>query len=201
MLELTDRFQEWLTLDITHSTAYFDDGNVSFIFVVIAVKTTFDLICNMRDNLYRTSAEISPALFVKNGPVNLSGGNVGILGQALIDKTFIMSQIQVCLCTIVCNKDFSVLDWVHGTWVNIDIWVKFLHGDFIAAGLQETSKRCSGDTLPKTGYNTTGYKYIFYWHNQFLLKSYLFSILTDTMQKHLAGQWGMNSCFESAKRV
>ena len=42
-----------------------------------------------------------------------------------------MSQIQVCLCAVVGNKDFSVLDRVHGTGIHINVRVEFLHGHLI----------------------------------------------------------------------
>ena len=40
----------------------------------------------IRDSLYGTSAEIAAALLLKNRPVYLTGCNVGILGQTLVDE-------------------------------------------------------------------------------------------------------------------
>ena len=81
----------------------------------------------MWDHLYGTSAEVSVTLFLKNGPVDLSGGYVGVLIKALINEAFIMSKVQVGLCSIVCDEHFSMLDRIHGTRINIDIRIELLH--------------------------------------------------------------------------
>ncbi len=71
MLELTDCFQERLAFDITYRTTDFDDGNSVLSSMWIAVKTALNLICNMRNYLNSSSAEITTAFFLKYRPVNL----------------------------------------------------------------------------------------------------------------------------------
>jgi CTP synthase len=34
-------------------------------------------------------------------------------------KSFIMTKVKVCFCTIICNKNFTMLKWTHCTRVNI----------------------------------------------------------------------------------
>ncbi len=76
MLELTDGFQERLAFDVTNSSTDFNDGDLCISSSRITVETAFDLICNMWDNLYSSSAEISAAFFLKNRPVNFSSCNI-----------------------------------------------------------------------------------------------------------------------------
>ena len=97
------------------------------------MESALDFICNMRNYLYGTSAVITAAFFVKYRPVDLSSGNIGILGQAFIDKTFIMSQVQVSLSSVIGNKYLAVLYRVHCAWVNVNIRIEFLHGYFVTA--------------------------------------------------------------------
>ena len=78
VLELTDGLQERLTLDVAHGAAHLDDGDMCFILIEIAVKTTFDLVGNMGDNLHGASAVIAAALLVQNRPVDFTGGDIGI---------------------------------------------------------------------------------------------------------------------------
>ena len=85
MLELTNGFQERLTFDVTNSSADFNNGNFRILSGWIAIKTGFDFICNMWDNLNRSSAKISTAFLLKNRPVNLTGCYVRILAQTFID--------------------------------------------------------------------------------------------------------------------
>ena len=88
----------------------------------------------MGDDLYRTSAKVSTALFLQNGPVNFTGSYVGIFSQALIDETLIMSKVKVSFSAVIGNENFAVLYRVHGTWIDIDVGVKFLHGNFVTSG-------------------------------------------------------------------
>ena len=95
----------------------------------------------MRNYLYGTPAEIPVTFFLKNRPVNLTGCHIGIFIKTLINESLIMSQIQVCLCTIVCYKNFSVLNRVHGSGVDIDIGIQFLNRHRIATCLQQAGDR------------------------------------------------------------
>ena len=81
----------------------------------------------MGNYLYGTSAKITVAFFLKNRPVDLSGGYVGILIKAFINKSFIMSKVQVGLCSIICDEHLSMLDRIHGTRIDVDIRIKLLH--------------------------------------------------------------------------
>ena len=55
--------------DVANSTANFDDGNLGFVIIIIAVETALNFIGDVGDDLYRTSAKVSTALFLQNGPV------------------------------------------------------------------------------------------------------------------------------------
>ncbi len=133
VLKLTDGFQERLTLDIAHRTSGLNDGDMHVFRREIPIKPALDLVGNVRDDLYSTAAVIAPALLLQDGPVYLAGGNVGVLVQAFVDKTLIMSQIQICLSAVIRDEDFAVLHRIHGSRVDVDIRVEFLHGDFVAA--------------------------------------------------------------------
>ena len=167
MLELTDGFQERLTLNITNCPAYLDDGNSVLIRCFCSVKTALDLVGDMRDYLYSTSAKITVTLFLKNRPVNLTGCHIGILVKAFINETLIMSKIKVCLCTVIGYKNLSMLNGVHSSRVNINVGIKFLHGHLIPSGFQKAPKRRCGNSFSQTGNNSTCYKNILYCHLRF----------------------------------
>ena len=75
-----------------------------------------------------------------------------------------MSEIEVGLSTVIGNENFSVLDRVHGTRIDVDVRIEFLHGNFVAAGFQKTSQGCSSDSLSETGNNTASDEDVFYRH-------------------------------------
>ena len=135
MLELTDRLQKRLAFDVTDGTAYLNDGDFRVLGGVVPVKSVFDLICDMGDNLYCSSAEISAAFFGQNRPVDLAGGHVGILCETFVDEALVMAEIQIGFRTVIGDKYLAMLDRVHGSGVDVDIRVKLLHGDVVAPGL------------------------------------------------------------------
>ena len=128
VLELSDGFQERLAFDVSYGSAYLDDGDSVFIGGFGAVEAAFDLIGDMGNDLYGASAEVSVAFFLENGPVDFSGGDVGIFVQAFIDEALVVTEIQVGFGSVVGYEDFAVLDGVHGSGVDVDVGVKFLHG-------------------------------------------------------------------------
>ena len=167
VLKLTDRLKKRLALDISDCTAHFDDGDFSIFCSRIPIEFALDLIGDVGDNLYGTPAEVAAALFLEYGPVDFSGGDVGVFCQTLVYKALIVAKIQVCLCPVVCDKYLAVLYRIHRAGIDIDIRIEFLHGNSISSGLQKTSERCGGDPFAETGYNTSGNKYIFYSHNKY----------------------------------
>ena len=91
--------------------------------------------------VYPKNRKISGWRREERNTVNLTGCHIGIFIKTLINESLIMSQIQVCLCTIVCYKNFSVLNRVHGSGVDIDIGIQFLNRHRIAACLQQAGDR------------------------------------------------------------
>ena len=79
------------------------------------MEAAFDFIGDVGDDLYRTSAKVSTAFFLKNSPVNFTGSYVGIFSQALINETFIMSKVKISLCTVIGYKNLSMLNGVPNT--------------------------------------------------------------------------------------
>ncbi len=150
MLELADRFQERLAFDVSDGSTDFDDRNLGICSCRVTIETALDLIRDMRDDLYGSSTKISTTFFLKNGPVNLSCRYIRVLGKTFIDKSFIMSKVKVCLSSIVCYKNFTVLYRIHCTRVNVDVRIKFLHCNCVPACLEQTPKRSCCDSFSKT---------------------------------------------------
>ena len=164
LLELPDRLQKWLAFNIAHRSTNLYDGDAGVVAGKVAVKPVFDFVSDVGDDLDGSSAEISPPFFGQYGPVNFTCGYIGIFVQALVNESFIVPQVQVCLSTVVCDKNFSVLHRIHCARVNVDIGVKFLHGDFVAAGFQQTAQRCCCNSFSQAGNYTAGYKNVFNSH-------------------------------------
>ena len=69
-------------------------------------------------------------------------------------------------CTgAVSYTHLSVLDGIHGSGINVDIRIKFLHGHLIAPGFQKPPQRGRRDSLAKAGNHAACYEYILYCHS------------------------------------
>ena len=58
------------------------------------------------------------------------GLNVWVFVQIDINEAFIVTEIQISLCTIIGHENFTVLIWAHRPWVNVDVWIEFLDRNF-----------------------------------------------------------------------
>ncbi len=94
----------------------------------------------MRDHLHCRSEVFAPALLVEHVPVDLACRKIRKLVEILIDETFIMPQIQVCLSPVLCHIYFSVLERTHRSRIYIDIGIHLLSCDLKSAGLEQSSE-------------------------------------------------------------
>ena len=78
VLELTNGFKEWLTFNIADGTADFDNGNFSFSVLIIAVKATFDSVCDMGNDLNCIAAKIPASFCRQNIPVDFTTGHIAV---------------------------------------------------------------------------------------------------------------------------
>ncbi len=121
--KLTDGLQKRLALNIADRAAHFNDRYVNIVLPVI--DTGFDFVGNMGDHLNRTPIVIAVALVLQDIPVNSARSNIAVLGQALVDKAFVMAKIQIRFRSVIGYENLSVLKRVHGARINIQIGVEF----------------------------------------------------------------------------
>ena len=125
MLELADCLQKRLALDIADRAADLGDGNVGLA-VVHVVNAALDLIGHMRDDLHRAAKITALTLAVENAPENFARGHGGFLVQRLVDKAFVVAEVQVGLRAVVRDEDLAVLIRAHRAGVNVEIRVELL---------------------------------------------------------------------------
>ncbi len=87
----------------------------------------------MGDNLDGLAQVIAPALLVNDALVNSSGGNIVSPCGIDVCEALIVPEVKVSLMTVNSHIAFSMLVRVQCSGIYIDIWVKFLDSDAIAA--------------------------------------------------------------------
>ena len=66
-------------------------------------------------------------------------------------KSFVVSQVQIGLETILRHVALAVLVRIQRTWVDVDVGVEFLDGYLVATCLQQFSNRGGNDALSQRG--------------------------------------------------
>ena len=138
--KLPDGFQEWRAFDVANRTADFGDDNVCVRTFADPINAFFDFVGDVWNHLYRTAQIVATAFLVQYRPVNLTGGNIAVDGKIFINETFVVSEVEVGFCTVIGNKDFTVLIRAHRAGVYVDIRVKLLNGYPVSSCFQQTTE-------------------------------------------------------------
>ena len=101
----------------------------------------------MRDDLNGFTKVFAFSFFAKDVPIDLTGCEIRVLVKAFVDESLVVAKVKVGFRTVIGDEDLAMLEWGHGAWVDIDIWVKLLGDDLETALLKQTAKRCSGDAF------------------------------------------------------
>ena len=142
--------QKRLGFDVADGAADFGDDHVRARFGGKPVYKLLDFVGDVRNHLHGR-AEVLPApLLVEHVPVHLAGRQIGIAVEVLVDKAFIVSQVEVGFRPVLGDIDLAVLVRAHRPGVHVDIRVQLLRGDLQPSGLQKSPQRCRGDSLSQT---------------------------------------------------
>ena len=118
-----------------------------FTFFVLTKHTTFDLVRDVWHYLNGLSQIVAVALTVDDGLVDAPRGDAVVTRSLNACESLIVSQVEVCLHAICRHVAFAMLVGVQRPWVNVDIRVELLNGDFVAACLQQLSNAGGDDAL------------------------------------------------------
>src|SRR4030042_3631127 len=126
--ELSDRLEEWQTFNITNGSANLDDHHI--VAIVYRFYRLFNFISNVGYYLDCFPKIIPMPLLGNHIVVNLPCRIVIHLRCSYRCKPLVMYKVEVCLCTIIGDKDLTMLKRAQGARVNIDVRIQFLEGDF-----------------------------------------------------------------------
>ena len=160
MPHLADGLDKGLALDISDGPTDLGDHNVGFRLAAHVVDKALDLVGDVGDSLHGASKIRAPALLGDDVGVDLSGGQIGILVQILVDEAFIVTQVKICLGAVLGNIDLAVLVGTHGAGVHIDIGIQLLSRYLQPPSLQQPPQRGCRNALSQSGYNAACYENI-----------------------------------------
>src|SRR5699024_2646728 len=105
------------------------------------------------DDLHGLAQISAGPLLVEHVPVDLAGGEVGILVEVFVDEALIVAQIQVGLGAVLGNEHLAVLIGTHGTRVHVDIGVQLLGGHLQSPAFEEPAQGGGGNAFAKAAYH------------------------------------------------
>ena len=155
---LTDGLKEGLALDVAGGAADLSDDHISLGGGGQIVDVALDLVGDVGDDLDGLAEVSALTLLVQHVPVHLAGGQVRVLVQVLVDKAFVMAEVEVGLSAVVGDEDLAVLQGTHGARVHVHIGVQLLAGHLEAAALQQSAQRGGGDAFAQTGDDAAGHE-------------------------------------------
>ena len=157
---LPDGLDKGLALNIPDGPADLGDHDVGLRLAAHIVDKPLDLIRDVGDGLYGRAQIRAPALLGDNIGVDLSGGQVGVLIQILVDEPLVMSQIQIRLRPVLGHIDLAMLIGAHGAGVYIDVRIQLLRRHLQSPRLQQPPQGSRRDALSQSGNNAARHKNI-----------------------------------------
>ena len=147
LLDLTDRLQEWQTLDVAHRTTDLRNDDIGVVRLCHIVDTLFDLVRDVRDHLHRRAEIVTVTLLVEYRPVDLAARDVRTLREVDINEAFVVTEIEIRLRAVIGDEHLAVLVGTHRARVDVDVGIKFLDRDLQPAVLEQTTERCRRNAL------------------------------------------------------
>ena len=154
--DLSHRFDERLRFDIAYGAADLGNNDVGVGMFAHVIYEFLYLVGDMRYHLNGGAQVFAAALFVQHVPIDLAGGEVGIFVKVFVDKSFVVSQVEVGLRAVFGNVNFAVLIRAHRAGIDVYVRVELLRRDFEPSRLEQAPERSGGYPLSKSGNDASG---------------------------------------------
>ena len=159
---LSDRLQERLALDIAYRAADLRYYHVRVARLAYVVYEFLDLVSDVRYHLHGAAEIFTFSLLVEHVPVDLARRQVRIFVQIFIYETFIVSEVEVCLRSVLRDEHLSMLIRTHRPGVHVYIRIQLLCRDTKSPRLEQPAQRRRCDSLSESRNDSTCYKYILF---------------------------------------
>ena len=149
--KLANSLKEGLGFNVADGSADFNKHDLGFDCVDGLLDAELDFVRDMRNHLHRAALVAAAAFAVENCGINLSGGGVVELCELFVNKTFVMADVKIGLCSVIGHENFAVLIGVHRSRVNIEIGVELHNRYAVAPCFQQPAQCGGGDAFAQRG--------------------------------------------------
>ena len=140
-LELANGFYERETFDVTDCTANLCDHKIISALFAQIEHIALDFIRDVRNHLNRFAQIVATTFLFDHALVDASGRKVVIASGFDAGEAFVVAEIEVGFLTVVRYVAFSVLIGIERAGVDVDVGIKLLNRDVVAASLQQLRDR------------------------------------------------------------
>src|SRR5439155_15261382 len=106
-----------------------------------------DLVRDVRDHLHGGAEELALPLLPQHRVPDRAGGVTRGARQVLVDKSFVVTDVEVRLRTVLRDEHLAVLEGAHRSRVDVEVGVEFLRLYPEPARLQQPAQRGGDDAL------------------------------------------------------
>ena len=177
--QLTDGLDERQGLDVAHGAADLGDDEVILARGAQQFHVALDLIGDVRDDLDGLAQVVAAALLVDHALIDATRRHVVGAGGLDVGEALIVAQVQVGLMAIDGHVALAVLIGVQRARVDVDVGVKLLAGDTVAAREQQARDARGDDAFSQRRNHAAGDKdvscfHFFFHYNQITCKGNAF---------------------------
>jgi len=144
---LSDGFEEGKRFNVADRAADLDDDNVHL--VGNFANGGFNLVGDVWNDLHRLAEIITAAFLGQNRFVDAAGGPVIVAGKFGVSESLVVAEVEVGFRAVFGDKDFTMLKRTHRAWIDVQVRIAFLKGDFETATFEETTDGGSCNSLSK----------------------------------------------------
>ncbi len=83
----------------------------------------------MRNDLHGFAEIIAAPLFQDHRLINLAASEVVVPRKDAVSKALVMAEVEIGLCAVIQHVNFAMLEWVHCSRIDIQIWVELLENN------------------------------------------------------------------------
>ena len=135
--ELSDGFEEGRAFDVADGAADFGDNEVVLARFAEVLHALLDFVSDVGHDLNGLAEVVAAALLVDDGFVDAARGHAVLAGGLYAREAFVVAEVEVGLHAIYGDVAFAVLIGIERAGVDIDIGIKLLDGNLVAACLQQ----------------------------------------------------------------
>src|SRR5680860_820762 len=158
--DLARGLEERQRLDVADGATNFGDHHVDVTLPVTrgthGENAFLDLVGDVRDHLHRVTEVVATALLGDHRRVDLSGRDVGDLPQGGVEETFVVTDVEVGLGSVVGDEHLAVLERVHRPGIDVEVGVELLHRDLQTARAEQPAQAGGGESLAEGRGDATG---------------------------------------------